>query len=135
MKSTLSIAVAALFAAGAMSLAQAQQATGQGSFVDEPAAATAKSTDPDDLAKKVTDALNADQSLKNSKIAVTSEDGLVTLTGSVATTEQAQNASRIAAAQAGDGNVVNVIQPDRIAYKSPLLEMRNAAVLAGAPES
>ena len=179
MKSTLSIAVAALFAAGAMSLAQAQQATGQqGSvvanppdgttalsdanvstntpdansaaaslsgdkpapglalpFVDEPAAATANSTDPDDLAKKVTDALNADQSLKNSKIAVASENGLVTLTGSVATTEQAQNATRIAAAQAGDGNVVNVIQPDRIAYKSPLLEMRNAAVLAGAPES
>lgn len=104
-------------------------------FVDEPTATTAKSTDPDDLAKKVADALNADPSLKNSKISVTSEDGLVTLTGSVATTQQVQAATQIATAQAGDGNVVNTIQPDQIAYRSPILEMRNASVLANAPES
>jgi Flp pilus assembly secretin CpaC len=144
MKPNLSLAIAALFAAGAV-FAQSPAATGpQGTvvanpgvalpFVDEPAAATAKSDDPDELAKKVADALNAEQSLKNSKIAVTSENGLVTLTGSVATTQQLQTASRIAAAQAGDGNVVNVIQPDRIAYRSPILEMRNASILTSEPE-
>jgi BON domain-containing protein len=177
MKPNLSLAIAALFAAGAV-FAQSPAVTGQQGtvvanppegttalsdanvpsntpdpnsaaasltgdkpapglalpFVDEPAAATAKSDDPDELAKKVADALNAEQSLKNSKIAVTSENGLVTLTGSVATTQQLQTASRIAAAQAGDGNVVNVIQPDRISYRSPILEMRNASILTNQAE-
>jgi hypothetical protein len=179
MKSTLSIVVAALFAAGAASLAQAQPATGQqGStvanppegttalsdanvptntpdpnsaaaslsgekpapglalpFVNEPAASTyVKEGDDADLANRVVQALNADPSLKNSKITVQPEKGNVLLTGSVATTEQARLATALANGQVGNGTVVNAIQPDQIAYKSPQLEMENASILESEPQ-
>jgi len=53
--------------------------------------------------------MNADTSLKDSKITVAAEDGNVTLTGATQTKEQRDKAGEIALAQAGDGKVVNAV--------------------------
>ena len=84
-------------------------------FVQEPTASAAKLDGPDaELVKSMVDSLNAEPSLKNTKITVQTEQdtGNVILTGAAMTPEQVKKAGEIVAAQAGEGKVVNAIQSD-----------------------
>ena len=81
-------------------------------FVPEPTASSSKTQGPDaERAKAIVDALNADASLKDSKITVQpTEDDTITLSGATMTRAQAKRAGEIAAAQAGEGKVINAIR-------------------------
>jgi hypothetical protein len=121
MKSQIPHSIAALAAAGAISLATAQvEVSPAGStpipaFVDEPVASVAATAAPvEPRLKEVAQALNSDESLKGSKITVQLEDsGATLLTGAALTQEQAQRAAEIAAGPEGQAVVVNAILPDR----------------------
>lgn len=129
MKTPIALAFAALLTAGA-ALAQtsdditslAAHAAGKNprdvtmpQFVDEPIASTNGASGADDqLLKSIVDSLNAEASLKNSKITVQSDadSGTVYLTGAALTPDQVKKATEIASAQAGEGKVVNAMLPD-----------------------
>jgi len=82
-------------------------------FVQEPIATATKAQGTDaQLGDAIVKALDADPSLKDSKITVQPDDGKVTLTGATLTRAQKQRAGEIAMAQAGPGKVVNVILDD-----------------------
>jgi len=84
-------------------------------FVQEPTASAAKLDGPDaELVKSIVDSLNAEPSLKNTKITVQTEQdtGNVILTGATMTPEQVKKAGEIVTAQAGAGKVVNAILSD-----------------------
>lgn len=81
-------------------------------YVSEPVASASKA-DGDDgaLAKAVVDEMNADASLKGSKITVQPEEGKkLTLSGVTWTMDQAKKAEAIAAAKVGVENVTNAIR-------------------------
>ena len=78
-------------------------------LVDEPIASVSRQ---DDVANAVAQALNADASLKHSKITVQPDDGKILLTGSSLTEMQRMRASQIASQHAGEGKVVNTISHD-----------------------
>ncbi|HEX6635702.1 MAG TPA: BON domain-containing protein [Usitatibacter sp.] len=114
MKSHLAIAALAAAFAAPLALAQpdhAAQPAPAHDFVKESVASSAVSRPGPDaqLANGIVQALNDDPSLKDSKIAVLAEDGKVWLTGATMTRAQKEQVSRIVTAQAGEGNVVNVI--------------------------
>ncbi|HUJ00108.1 MAG TPA: BON domain-containing protein [Usitatibacter sp.] len=121
MKSRIPACAAALLAAGAVSLAAAQ--TAQPSppasspsldFVQEPIATATQAQGKDaQLGAAIVQALDADPSLKDSKITVQPENGKVTLTGATLTRAQKQRAGEIAIAQAGQGKVINAILDDQ----------------------
>ena len=118
--------VAALIAAGAMGVAVAApmpptwRAESEYKLADEPvASALTGSAADDDIIKGVVAALNEDASLKGSKITVSTDQGVVTLTGVADTEQQAKKAAQLAVAKAGDGNVVNVIQSAKTTYMTP----------------
>jgi osmotically-inducible protein OsmY len=69
-------------------------------------------------------ALNADASLKNSKITVQQDGDSLLLTGAADTKDQVTRATEIANASAGGAPVVNVIQPDHTTYEMPAYELR-----------
>lgn len=116
MRSRLSYAIAALFAAGAVSFAGAQEPAPN--FVAGPVASTLKTDGGDaDRANAIAQPLNAAPALRNSKITVQSDGDNVLLTGAALTQDQAQLATAIANGQAGKAKVVNVIQADHITYK------------------
>ena len=75
-------------------------------FTQEPIARPLKDGD-DPLVKGIVDALNNEGSLQNSKITVSNDDGVVTLTGATMTPDQKAKVDQIAIAQAGDGKVIN----------------------------
>jgi osmotically-inducible protein OsmY len=81
-------------------------------MVNEPVASPMKGNPDDQLLNGVVQALNNDASMKNSKISVQTDNGVVMLRGATLTREQREKATDIAVAQAGDGNVVNAIQDD-----------------------
>jgi len=82
-------------------------------FVQEPVATATKAEGTDaQLGAAIVKALDADPSLKNSKITVQPDKGTVTLTGAALTRAQKQRAGEIAMAQAGQGKVVNIILDD-----------------------
>ena len=126
MKTRISHAIAAALAAGATSLAFAQAAPQSTetpawtprtevapsnlTFVQEPVASLSRNEGADaEIAKSIADALNAEPTMKNSKITVQPDNGTFTLTGVVPTREQVKKAGEIAKQMAGDGNVVNAI--------------------------
>jgi len=121
---TLPHAVAAALAFGAtVALAQSaavtspspSSATAPPGLVLEPTASAAKLDGPDaELVKSIVESLNAEPSLKNTKITVQTEQdtGNVILTGATMTPEQVKKAGEIVTAQAGEGKVVNAIQSD-----------------------
>jgi hypothetical protein len=76
-------------------------------FTQEPIARALKSDGDDPLVKGIVDALNNDGSLQSSKITVSNDDGVVTLTGATMTPDQKAKVNEIAIAQAGDGKVIN----------------------------
>jgi len=119
-------AVVALIAAGvtgaalAAPMPPAWRAESEYKFANEPvASALTGSAADDEVIKGVVAALNEDASLKGSKITVSTDKGVVTLTGVADTEQQAKKAAQLAVAKAGDGNVVNVIQAARITYMTP----------------
>jgi hypothetical protein len=109
MKPQIRHALAAALVAGAVPLAFAQAAP-LPNQVDEPAASVSK---PDDRANAIAQAINADDSLKHSKITVQPDEAdVILLTGSASTEAQRLRATQIATAQAGEGKVVNTIAVD-----------------------
>ena len=107
MKSRIPHTLAALLVAGAMPFAQAAQAPA--GLVDEPVASVSRS---DERADAIAAALNADASLKASKITVQADEANILLTGSALTELQRLQASKIATSLAGEGKVVNTISTD-----------------------
>ena len=125
MKSRIPLYVSALVAAGSVSVAIAQgaqpsqqsaaraSAISQLQFVQEPIATATKAQGTDaQLADSIVKALDADSSMKDSKITVQADAGTVLLTGATLTGAQKKRAGEIAIAQAGQGKVVNVILDD-----------------------
>lgn len=108
MKSRIPHVLAALLVAGAVPFAHSQ-ITPPAGLVDEPIASVSRQ---DDVANAVAQALNADASLKHSKITVQPDDGKILLTGSSLTEMQRMRASQIASQHAGEGKVVNTISHD-----------------------
>jgi len=119
-------AVVALIAAGVAGAARAARmpptwrAEAEYKLANErvATAVTAAAAD-DEIIKGVVAALNEDASLKGSKITVSTEKGVVTLTGVADTEQQAKKAAQLAVAKAGDGNVVNIIQSAKMSYMTP----------------
>jgi BON domain len=125
MKQHIPFAITALLAASPLGLAQEQPAapaapTGETVvYVQEPIASTPRADGPyAQLGKTLVDALNKDDSLKNSKITVQLDGDTVLLTGVTPTEQQALRAREIVAAQADGAEVVNVIQPEKIKYRT-----------------
>ena len=76
-----------------------------------------------DVANAIVQALNADASLKDSKITVQPEKDYILLTGVAPSQQEMRKATEIATAAAGGLQVVNVIQPGKIEYKQPEQEL------------
>ena len=115
MRSQISLAVVLLAAPGVV-LAAARTAAPLPSlpFVNEPIATATKAQGSDaQLADSIVKALDADPSLKDSKITVRAAKGKVWLTGATLTRAQRQDVGRIAAAHAGEGKVVNAVLDDQ----------------------
>ena len=107
--------IAAVAAASAVSLASAATA-----FTPGPIASPVTASGPNaEQLNAIAQALNADTSLQRSKITVQMDElGNILLTGATESPEQAQRATEVAATLAGEGKVVNVIQPDRVTYRT-----------------
>lgn len=78
-------------------------------FAQEPIARSVKSGDDDPLVTGIVTALNNDGSLQGSKVNVSADNGVVTLTGATMTPDQKAKVDQIAIAQAGDGKVINTV--------------------------
>lgn len=113
----LSHAIAAALAASAVSLAFAQGDPPKSNkipsdiaklrFAQEPIARPLKPGGDDPLVSGIVAALNNDASLQGSKVTVSADDGVVTLTGATMTPDQKAKVDQIAVAQAGEGKVIN----------------------------
>jgi len=119
-------AVVALIAAGVAGVALAApmpptwRAESEYKLANEPVATALTGAAADDeIIKGVVAALNEDASLKGSKITVSTDKGVVTLTGVADNEQQAKKAVQLAEAKAGDGNVVNIIQSAKMSYMTP----------------
>jgi hypothetical protein len=119
MKLRIHPAIAALVAAGSLTFAHAQGATlatdPPANLVSEPVAtASAASGSVAEAANPIVQALNAEASLKGSKLTVVPDGEVVFLTGVTLTRDQMKLAMQIAAAQAGEGKAANAIQPQEL---------------------
>ena len=119
-------AVVASIAAGVAGVALAApmpptwRAESEYKLANEPVATALTGAAADDeIIKGVVAALNEDASLKGSKITVSTDNGVVTLTGVADNEQQAKKAVQLAVAKAGDGNVVNIIQSAKMSYMTP----------------
>lgn len=125
MKRHIPLLLAGLLGAGSLAIAQVTAPTWRAEtdlkFADEPVAssASAQSAADDAIVKSLIEALNNDASMKGSKITVSNENGVAILVGRTQTEQQARQAAQLAAATAGEGNVVNAIQPAKITYLKP----------------
>ena len=124
MKRYVPLLLAGALAAGPLSFAEVLAPTWRGEselkYADEPVASAATAAANDDMiVKSLVDALNKDAALKGSKITVSTENGVATLVGTAQTEQQSREAGQIAAMSAGEGNVVNAIQPAKITYMKP----------------
>jgi hypothetical protein len=128
MKRHIPLLLAGLLAAGPLAIAQVTmpaptwRTEADLRFADEPIASPAAglSAADDAIVKSLVEALNNDASMKGSKITVSNDKGVAILVGRTQTEQQARQAAQLAAAAAGEGNVVNAIQPSKISYmKAP----------------
>ena len=104
------------------------QVTVPAGLVDEPAASASTGNRDTELVAPIVEALNADASLKHSKITVLrDENGPVFLTGVTMTNAQSQRALEIAKSKAGEGNVANVLQTAEMMVIAP--EPKQVAVV------
>jgi len=100
----------ALLAACAVTLSSAQSPIASSSRADGEGA---------EIVNAIVQALNADTSLKDSKITVQPEKDYILLTGVAPSKQEMQKATEIASGAAGGLQVVNVIQPEKSEYKQP----------------
>ena len=79
-------------------------------FVQEPVASASRTDGAEaEMVKSILDALNAEPTLKNSKITVQPDNGTITLTGVVPTREAVKKAGEIAKQLGGQAIVINAI--------------------------
>ena len=125
MNAKLKYCAAALLACAAATFAFAQDAA-------TPIASTTKSAADAGPLGVIAQALNADASLKGTKITVQTDGEAILLTGAANTTEQVKHATQIATAGANGAPVVNVIQADHTTYEMPNYDLTMpAAAKAG----
>ena len=135
MKTRIPAALAGLLLAGALPFAHAQVA--QPAAAEEAIASVSRA---DDTANAIAQALNADASLKGTKITVQPDENSILLTGSTTTELQRVKATQIASASAGGKAVINTIASDEnviaVADPKPVASEADAAesTLQGAPE-
>jgi hypothetical protein len=108
-------ALAALLLAGAAPLVYSQ-ATPPAGLVEEPVASVSRS---DEMANAIAQELNADASMKHSKVTVQPNEGGILLTGSTLTDAQTRRALQVATAHAGEGKVSSGILSDEIVLWAP----------------
>ena len=88
--------------------------TARYTLVPESVASASVSGGPDaEMVNNIVASLNADPSLRGSKITVQPDNGGITLSGATETPEQAQHAMEIANQVAGEGKVINAIRDSR----------------------
>lgn len=88
--------------------------TARYTLVPESVASASVSGGPDaEMVNNIVATLNADPSLRGSKITVQPDNGGITLSGATETPEQAQHAMEIANQVAGEGKVINAIRDSR----------------------
>ena len=114
---TLALALAAVYVVGAAPIALAQDRQ----FVQEPiASVTPNPALPTTTLDAIAQDLNAEASLKGSKITVqTADNDVVLLTGAANTEAQRIKASQIAVKHAGAGKVVNAILGEEVVIAVP----------------
>jgi hypothetical protein len=115
MRNRPAFSLAALVAAtaAAWAIAQAPATT----YVDEPVASLAAGVQADERTNAVVQALNADASLKGSKLTVAPDgDDLVYLTGVTVTRDQMKRALELAGS--GGGKVANAITSEQLVISS-----------------
>jgi len=109
MQQVLAIVVAAAVARAAW--AQLGHDVPRMTYVPEPTASASKTEGADGaLGNALVEAMNADASLKGSKLTVQPENGKVTITGVTMTAAQKKEAVGIAEAKVGAGNVIDAIR-------------------------
>ena len=92
-------------------------------YVEEPIAAAAIAEGPGaETVNAIVQALNADASLKGSKITVQADGEVAILTGVAPTKELRDRASEIASA--GGATIVNAMQAERTVYATPDYDLR-----------
>jgi len=105
MNAYISRAIAVMLAAGSVSIVSAQVA-----FAPAPVASAATTSGGDQaLVDSIVGALNADPSLKDSKVTVSDDDGHILITGATKSREQRDKIVEIATAQAGEVKVVSSV--------------------------
>jgi osmotically-inducible protein OsmY len=127
MKRYIPIAITAAFSMNAFaavltSVEPTWRAESSFKYAQEPVASAVspQSAAEDLIVRNLVDALNNDDQMKGAKISVQNDNGVALLTGRTDSQAQAQRASQIAAQFAGEGNVVNTIQPARMTYMRPV---------------
>ena len=109
--------IAALVAAFAVSAAYAETPVPKGpeNLVAEPTASASVTEGPNaERVKPIVDALNAEPSLKASKITVAPDEDVVYLTGVTVSDAQRKRATEIATQFAGEGKVANAITTEQV---------------------
>jgi len=109
--------IAALIAALAASAANADTPVPKipANLVAEPAASAYRTDGPDaERVKPIVDALNAEASLKASKITVAPDQDVIYLTGVTISDAQRKRAMEIATQLAGEGKVANAITTEQV---------------------
>lgn len=125
MKRYIPIAIAAAFSLNAFAVVRtvdpAYRDPSTFKYAQESVASAAnpQAASDDMIVRNLVDALNSDDQMKGAKITVVNEQGVAFLMGRADTEAQAMRASQIASQFAGEGNVVNTIQPARITYQKP----------------
>ena len=117
MRTRPAFSLAALVAATAAVWALAQAPAPATAYVDEPIASLATGAQANERTNAVVQALNADASLKGSKLTVAPDgDDLVYLTGVTVTRDQMKRAMELAGS--GEGKAVNAITSEQLVIAS-----------------
>jgi len=130
MKTALPRVAAGLLAA-AIPLAFAHTAPAP-TYVQEPIASSSVN-DAAGPVSAIVQQLNADASMKGSKITVQPDGETVIMTGVAPTYMQVVAASKIAASHAGEGKVVNAITTEEIILAAPPPAVSDTAAVAEEP--
>jgi hypothetical protein len=115
MKSRIPHTLTALLLAGAVPFAYSQPTPPAG-LVEEPVASVSRT---DDVANAIAQELNADASMKHSKVTVQPEENGIFLSGTTLTDAQARKAIQVAATHAGQGKVSSGILSSEIVLWAP----------------
>lgn len=129
MKSRIPHTLTALLLAGAVPFAYSQLTPPAG-LVEEPVASVSRS---DDMANAIAQELNADPSLKHSKLTVQPDEGNILLTGSTLTDAQTRRAIQVATSHAGQGKVSSGILSNEIVLWAPPPQESETEIAADEP--